>query len=33
VSAEAVRAAVDAVRDRAETFSGCVTEELLRKSF
>jgi hypothetical protein len=33
VSAETVREAVRAGRDRANTFSGRVTEELLRKSF
>jgi hypothetical protein len=33
VSAETVREAVRAAKDRAQTFSGRVTEELLRKSF
>lgn len=33
VSADTVRAAVDAAKDRVATFSGRVTEELLRKSF
>ena len=33
VSRARVRAAVDAARDRANAFSGRVTEELLRKSF
>jgi hypothetical protein len=33
VSAETVRAAVDAAKDRVARFSGRVTEELLRKSF
>jgi hypothetical protein len=33
VSAEKVRAAVEAAKGRVATFSGRVTEELLRKSF